>query len=153
MCAWPAVSDSVTPRTVACQTPLSMEFSREEYCSGLPFPSPGDLPNSEIEPGSLASKTRFFTIWTTREAQLAQCWWPKAFFKPSFMMEPHPNQLSHGWTSQVLDHTSGSPLVCRAAPLRTWVWSQGPGNTLIQSQPSASPRSDMCCFWIQGHDF
>ena len=31
-----------------------MEFSRQEYCSGLPFPSPGDLPNPEIEPGSPA---------------------------------------------------------------------------------------------------
>ena len=40
-------------------------------------------------------------------------WWPKAFFKPSFMMEPYPNQFSHGWTSQVLNHTSGSPLVCK----------------------------------------
>ena len=33
-------------------SPLSMESSRQEYWSGLPFPSPGDLPNSEIEPGS-----------------------------------------------------------------------------------------------------
>ena len=31
-----------------------MEFSRQEYCSGLPFPSPGDLPNPRIEPGSSA---------------------------------------------------------------------------------------------------
>jgi len=44
----------VTPRTVACQAPLSMEFSRQEYWSGLPFPSPGDLPNSEIESKSPA---------------------------------------------------------------------------------------------------
>ena len=43
------VSDSVTPWTVACQTPLSMEFSRQGYWSGLPFPSPGDLPNPGIE--------------------------------------------------------------------------------------------------------
>ena len=35
---------------VACQAPLSMEFSRQEYWSGLPFPPPGDLPNPEIEP-------------------------------------------------------------------------------------------------------
>ena len=35
--------------TVACQAPLSMAFPRQEYCSGLPFPSPGDLPNLEIE--------------------------------------------------------------------------------------------------------
>ena len=38
--------------TVACQAPLSMEFSRQEYWSGLPFPSPGDLPDARTEPGS-----------------------------------------------------------------------------------------------------
>ena len=41
----------VTPWTVAYQAPLSMGFSRQEYWSGLPFPSPGDLPNPGIEPG------------------------------------------------------------------------------------------------------
>ena len=43
-----------TPWTVAYQVPLSMGFSRQEYWSGLPFPSPGDLPNPGIEPGSPA---------------------------------------------------------------------------------------------------
>ena len=43
---------SVTPWTVACQAPLSMGFSRQEYWSGLPFPSPGDLPDPGIKPGS-----------------------------------------------------------------------------------------------------
>ena len=38
-----------TPWAVAHQAPLSMEFSRQEYWSGLPFPSPGDLPNPEID--------------------------------------------------------------------------------------------------------
>ena len=42
----------VTPWTVACQAPLSMGFSRQEYW--LPFPSPGDLPDPGIEPGSPA---------------------------------------------------------------------------------------------------
>ena len=42
----------VTPWTVACQAPLFMEFSRQEYWSEWPFPSPGDLPNSGIELGS-----------------------------------------------------------------------------------------------------
>ena len=42
----------VTPWTVAYQAPPSMEFSRQEYWSGLPFPSPGDLPNQGIEPMS-----------------------------------------------------------------------------------------------------
>ena len=45
------MSDSfVTLWTVALQDPLSMVFPRQEYWSGLPFPSPGDLPNPEIEP-------------------------------------------------------------------------------------------------------
>ena len=44
-----------TPGTVACQTPLSMGFSRQEYWSGLPFPPPGDLSDPGIEPASLAS--------------------------------------------------------------------------------------------------
>ena len=39
--------------TVACQAPLSMAFSRQKYWSGLPFPSPGDLPDPGIEPGLL----------------------------------------------------------------------------------------------------
>ena len=43
-----------TPWTVARQAPLSMGFSRQEYWSGLPFPSPGDLPNPGIEPESPA---------------------------------------------------------------------------------------------------
>ena len=42
----------VTPWTVACQPPLSLGFSRQEYWNGLPFPSPGDLPNPRIEPRS-----------------------------------------------------------------------------------------------------
>ena len=43
-----------TPWTVAYQAPQSMEFSRQEYWSRLPFPSPLDLPNPGIEPGSPA---------------------------------------------------------------------------------------------------
>ena len=45
---------SVIPRTVPCQTPLSVEFSRQEYWSELPFLSPGDLPDPGIETGSSA---------------------------------------------------------------------------------------------------
>ena len=43
-----------TPWTVACKVPPSMGFSRQEYWSGLPLPSPGDLPNPGIEPMSPA---------------------------------------------------------------------------------------------------
>ena len=44
----------MTSWTVACQAPLSMGFSRQEYWSAQPFPSPGDLPNPGTEPGSPA---------------------------------------------------------------------------------------------------
>ena len=46
---------------VACQTPLSLAFSRQEYCSMLPFPSPGDLPHPGIEPTSSPHAVGFFS--------------------------------------------------------------------------------------------
>jgi len=57
-------NSSVTPWTVAHQAPLSMEFSRQEYWSGLPFPPQGDLPDPGIEavlPVSPALAGGFFT--------------------------------------------------------------------------------------------
>ena len=56
-----------TPSTVAHQAPPSMEFSRQEYWGGLPFPSPGDLPDLGIEPRSPALQAHAFTVWATRE--------------------------------------------------------------------------------------
>jgi len=50
-----------TPWTIACQAPLSTGFPRQEHWSGLPFPSPGDLPNPGIELASLALAGGFFT--------------------------------------------------------------------------------------------
>ena len=47
----------VIPRTVACQAPLSMGFSRQEHLSGFPFPPPGDFPDPGVEPRSLKSPT------------------------------------------------------------------------------------------------
>ena len=57
---WPVlscsvVSDSATPWTLACQVPLSTEFSRQEYWSGLPWSPPGHLPDPGIELASLMS--------------------------------------------------------------------------------------------------
>ena len=55
-------SDSfVTTWTVACQAPLSMEFSRKEHWSGLPFPPTGDLPDPGIEPVSPALEADSFS--------------------------------------------------------------------------------------------
>ena len=51
-----------TSGTVTRQAPLSMEFSRQEYWSGLPVPPPGDPPDPGIEPGVSCIAGRFFTI-------------------------------------------------------------------------------------------
>ena len=67
------MSDSVTPWTVAHQAPLSTEFSRQEHWSGLPFPTPGNLPDPGIESTSLVSPALaggFLTIGTIWEAHL-----------------------------------------------------------------------------------
>ena len=56
------MSDSfATPWTVTCQASQSMGLPRQEYWSGLPFPSPGHLPNPGTEPASLALEGIFFT--------------------------------------------------------------------------------------------
>ena len=58
------VSDSLRPHE------LSMKFSRQEYWSGLPFPSPGDLPNPGFRTRVSCIADRCFTVWATREAGL-----------------------------------------------------------------------------------
>ena len=68
------MSDSVTPWTVARQAPLSMGFPRQEYWSGVPFTTPGDLLNPGIEPVSLvppALAGRFFTTVPPRKTHKA----------------------------------------------------------------------------------
>ena len=63
-----------TPWTIACQALLSMGFSRQEYWSGLPFPSPADLPNPGVKPASHISSAlarRFFTTSATWETYVA----------------------------------------------------------------------------------
>ena len=65
----------VTPWTAACQAPLSMGFPRQEYWSGLPFPSPGDLPDPGIESVTLVSPALaggFLTISATWERPLSR---------------------------------------------------------------------------------
>ena len=69
-CALSLVQLCTAPWTVACQAPLSMGFSRQEYWSGLPCPLPGYLSHSGIKPVSLASHALargFFTTSTTWE--------------------------------------------------------------------------------------
>ncbi|CAI9175408.1 unnamed protein product [Rangifer tarandus platyrhynchus] len=63
------VSDSVALWTVAHEAPLSMESSRQEYWSELPFPTPGDLPNPGIKCMPPALAGRFFTTSATWKTQ------------------------------------------------------------------------------------
>ena len=60
-----------TPWTVAQQAPPSMEFSRQEYWSGLPFPSPGVLPDLGIEPGSPALQEDALLSEPSRKPQVS----------------------------------------------------------------------------------
>ena len=81
------MSDSATLWTVAHQAPLTMGLSRQGYCSGLPFPSPGDLPNPGMKPASLMSPAlagRLFTTGTTWEAPINKWLCPKTNFKDAF---------------------------------------------------------------------
>ena len=65
LCARLLLSDSLQPYGLALQAPLSMGFSKQEYWSGLPCPSPGDLPNLGIEPASLTSPALAGGFFTT----------------------------------------------------------------------------------------
>ena len=62
-------SSFATPWTIANQAPLSMKFSRQEDCSRLPFPSPGDLPDPGVEPVSLV-----LPAWTGRLFNHSSTW-------------------------------------------------------------------------------
>ena len=65
---------------IACQAPLSMEFSRQEYLSGYPFPSPENLPKPEIKPEATYIAGRFFTDQATREA-------PRVILQPFIVLQ------------------------------------------------------------------
>ena len=66
--------------TEACQAPLSMGFPRQEYGSGFPFPSPGDLPKPGTEPESLALVGGFFTLEPAGMSQYEHCTVANSFF-------------------------------------------------------------------------
>ena len=73
LCVYTVMSDFAAPKTVAHQAPLSMEFSRQEYWNGLPFPTPRHLPNPWIEPMSFTPPSlagEFFTTSATWETPL-----------------------------------------------------------------------------------
>ena len=66
----------MTPWTVARPAPLCMGFSRQEYWSGLPFPSPRDIPDLGMKPGSSASAGGFLTAEPSGKPKSAPCYPP-----------------------------------------------------------------------------
>ena len=79
-----------------CQAPLSMGFSRQEYCSGLPCPPSGDLPDPGIEPASPASTGGFFNISATWEDPLNSYYLPASVLGGGniILHETYKNSLS-----------------------------------------------------------
>ena len=81
------------PWTVALQAPLSMEFSRQEYWSGYPFPSPGDLPNSGIEPRSPALQVDSLSSDPPRKPRC------QGFSKLNYMSNYDQKEVLYRWKS------------------------------------------------------
>ena len=116
----------MTPRTVACQAPLSMELSRQEYWSGLPCLSPGELPDPGIEPMSLAlqadpllSEPPGPSSWSCRVeitpmshfCTFLAAWFPTPSLKPgitSALAGRHQPKLHHQAPSATLEGFSSS---------------------------------------------
>ena len=71
---------------IACQAPLSMEFSKQEYWGGLPFPTPGDLPDPGIEPMSSVSPALAGRVFIT-----APPWKPYVYITESLCCTPETN--------------------------------------------------------------
>ena len=76
----------VTPWTVACQAPLSMEFSGEEFWSGLPFAPPGDLPNSGIKLGPPILQADFLSSESPEKPSIFLCNYDSTYIHFSFTL-------------------------------------------------------------------
>ena len=120
-----------TPWTVACQALLSMGFSRQEYWSGLPFPSPGYLPDPGIEPGCPALEADALTSeppGKSREWQTTSAFLPLESHEQYEKAVHYMTFLFCNWKFLTFDHlhsflltlipTSGNhqPIVCACEP-------------------------------------
>ena len=113
------VPNFVTPWTLASQAPLSMELSRQEYWSGLPCLSPGELPNPGIKPRSLASQADSLLseppgpklIPMSHFCTFLAAWFPTPSLKPGItpaLVGRHRLKLHHQAPSVTLEGFSGS---------------------------------------------
>ena len=97
-----------TPWTVACHVPLSMRYSWQEYQSGLPFPSPGDLPDPGIEGVSLTSPALAAGFFTTeppgKKSKFLPLWSHYTGIIPLRVLDMMENMLVHA--SEIKKKTS-----------------------------------------------
>ena len=144
----------VTPWTVACQAPLSMGFSRQEYWSGLPCPPPGDLPYPGIEPMSPALAGRFFTAsttwkaWNRRDRTIIPSVWRKLHFKEALICDPcarsgkgcyhNPHDREKAKTAQ------GGSRLCAVA----WLLATGRTRLRIRSPDCWSSTLSTAPWWV-----
>ena len=118
------MSDCATPWTVARQAPPSMGFSRQEYWSGLPFPSPGDLPNPGIKPGCFALQA---------DSLLSEpynlCGW-----------QPFPHStliLAHSLAQLRLGSQCGTVWTLKTGSVTFWLWFTEQNRTLSETVSSS----------------
>ena len=84
-----------TPWTIAYQAPPSMGFPRQAYWSGLPFPSPADLPDPGIKPGSSTLLAHYCLSYQGSQYNMCECKYFVSFLSPEFIVvfiEPNPNR-------------------------------------------------------------
>ena len=140
----------VTPQTVSHHAPLSMGFLSQEHWSGLPFPSPGDLPNQGIEPmspalqaGSLPSepsgRSSFFISEQCYQfsvsEQLHYCFVLFCFFPPNWSLQ-RPHQRRERFKSIKLQHTHLADLTRTSSKKGDWV-----GKETLKDQRTSSPQT------------
>ena len=103
-----------TQWTIAHQAPLSMGFSRQEYCSGLPCPPPGDLPDPAMEPTSPMSPAlagRFFTTSAT---------WEKPQYQHMHRLKRNTGSIAGSGRSPGGGHGNPLQYSCLENPIGAW---------------------------------
>ena len=129
--------------TLAHQAPLSIVFSRQEYWGGLPFPSPGDLPDPGIKPMSLKSPALASGFFTTRATQEAHLVTPNNEVPLTVPLPQHTHTHTHTHTKPYHHTRHGS-----VSPTRSQIKAT---NLHHPSRPSASVPANQVIWILRVH--
>ena len=147
----------VTPWTVACQTPLSMGFSRQEYWSRLPFPSSEDLPDPGIESPTLQADSLPTELWRKPGSQLSgeKCW--DALCWQSCWASRHLTRLAVLWTLFPTAKCAVEGYImeasCHLEAKSLWIWTEVSPQHIKQSDfVSIPPLVNICWLLALGRD-